>query len=182
MYTAIGSVKSRAFRVLWMLEELEQPYTYQPQPPQSDAVQALNGSGKIPVLLDGAHVISDSVAIVQYLADKHHCLTYVAGTPERAQQDSWTQMILDELDAVLWAAARHSFVLPEDKRVPEVKSSLRWEFAQSMARLVTRMGPGPFLMGAQITVPDIILTHCARWAKGAKFDGIPQQILSLIHI
>ncbi|MCB4378855.1 glutathione S-transferase, partial [Synechococcus sp. MU1644] len=26
MYRVIGTVKSRAFRVLWMLEELEQPY------------------------------------------------------------------------------------------------------------------------------------------------------------
>ncbi len=31
------------------------------------------------------------------------------------------------------------------------------------------MAEGPFLMGAEMTVPDIILTHCEVWARTAKF-------------
>lgn len=169
MYKVIGTAKSRAARVLWMLEELGQSYEYDPAGPRSDSVIAHNPAGKVPVLLVDGTPITDSAAIMQFLADRHGALTYPAGTIERARQDSLLHFLLDEFDAVLWMAARHSFILPEDKRCPEVKSSLKWEFERSQKTLVARMGAGPFLMGDKITVPDILLAHCLIWAQGAKF-------------
>jgi glutathione S-transferase len=105
-----------------------------------------------------------------FLGDRHGKLTHAAGTIHRARQDSLTQAIVDEFDAALWAAARHSFVLPEDKRVPAVKDSLRWEFERSQEQFVPRMAEdGPFLMGEEMTIPDILLAHCMGWAVAAKF-------------
>ncbi len=170
MYTVIGTVGSRTARVLWMLEELGQPYKHIADPPQSEGVVAFNPAGKVPVLLEGTTPITDSTAIIQYLADKHGQLTHPAGTIDRARQDSLTQFLLDEFDANLWMAARHTFVLPEALRHSAVKDSLRWEFARSQKALVARMGAGPFVMGAQMTVPDIILTHCGNWATSARFE------------
>ena len=80
-----------------------------------------------------------------------------------------TQFLLDEFDAVLWMASRHSFVLPEHLRLPAIKDSLKWEMERSQNTLLARMGEDAFLMGAQMTVPDIILTHCLSWAIAAKF-------------
>lgn len=170
MYRLIGSPHSRAFRVMWMLEELEQDYEHLPAGPQSDAVKAHNPSGKIPVLLDGDAALSDSVAIMTYLADKHAALSFKPGTLDRARQDSWTQLILDEVDAVLWMAARHSFVLPPEHRLADIKPSLKWELARNFDRIAERLSDAPFLMGTQITVPDILLAHCLGWAGVAKFD------------
>jgi glutathione S-transferase len=107
MYTVIGSVKTRTFRVLWLLEELGVEYAFQPAAPRSPEVLALSPLGKVPVLLDDDHVFTDSTAIMTYLADKHGQMTYAAGTPERAVQDGHTNFLLDEFDACLWAAARH---------------------------------------------------------------------------
>ena len=169
MYKVIGTSKSRAARVLWMLEELGQAYEHDATGPRTDAVLAHNPAGKVPVLLvDGAPII-DSAAIMQFLADRHGDLTYPAGTLERARQDSLLHFLLDEFDAVLWMAARHSFILPEERRKPEIKESLKWEFERSQKALIARMGNGPFLMGDRMTVPDILLAHCLIWAKGAKF-------------
>lgn len=168
MYQVIGAVRTRTFRVLWALEELGQPYESRPEPPRSDAVQALNPLGKIPVLKDGDAVLTDSVAIMTYLADKHGALTAPAGTPERAQQDAITHWLMDEFDAVLWAAAKHRFVLPEALRVPELQASLIEEFARSLDTLES-MITGDFLMGDTITVPDILAVHCINWAIGVKF-------------
>ena len=78
--------------------------------------------------------------------------------------------MLDEFDANLWTAARHGFILPEELRVSGIKDTLRWEFRRSQKTLVGRMGPGPFLMGDLMTVPDFILTHCGTWATNAKFE------------
>jgi len=168
MYEVIGSVQSRAFRVLWMLEELGQDYTHAPEKPRSELVSSLNPSGKVPVFRDGDAVLTDSTAIITYLADKHGALTHACGTIKRALQDGLTHQILDEIDSLLWVAARHTFILPEDKRVPAVKDSLRWEFDRHIARMADRL-EGPFLMGETMTVPDIILTHCLNWAYNAKF-------------
>ncbi len=169
MLTLIGNTKSRTFRVLWMLEELGLEYEYQPQMPRSDAVRALNPLGKVPVLTDGDAVLTDSTAILIYLADKHGKLTFPAGTLDRARQDSHTFFVLDELDACLWTAARHSFILPEERRLPAVKESLRWEFERSQKHFVDRLGSGPWLMGDTFTVPDIVAAHCGGWAINAKF-------------
>ena len=172
MYEVIGTRKSRAMRVIWMLEELGVPYTHADVSPRSEEVTKLNPSGKIPVLRDGDAVLTDSVAIMTYLADKYQKMTYAAGTTDRARQDAFTHQILDEVDAVLWTASRHSFVLPQERRVQGIKDSLRWEMTGNLERLATGL-TGPFLMGEKTTVPDILLTHCLSWAIIAKFDPAP---------
>lgn len=169
MYTVIGTVGSRALRVLWMLEELGQPYDHIAAPPRSEHVTAINPAGKVPVLVEDGVPILDSTAIIQYLADKHGALTFPAGTLDRARQDSLTQFLLDEFDAALWMAARHSFVLPEELRHSAIKDTLKWEFERSQKVLASRMSDGPFLMGETMTVPDIICGHCGSWAIAARF-------------
>ena len=169
MYKVIGTVESRAGRVIWMLEEMGLPFEHIVAKPRSEAAFAVNPAGKVPVLIDDGTAITDSTAIMQYLADKHSHMTYPAGTLERARQDSMTHFLLDELDAALWTAARHSFVLPAEMRVPAIKDTLKWEFARSLKILDGRMGDGPFVTGAQMTVPDIILTECLGWAEAARF-------------
>ncbi|MGH1452866.1 MAG: glutathione S-transferase family protein [Paracoccaceae bacterium] len=168
MYEVIGNTQSRAFRVMWMLEELGQEYTLTAVKPHSEQARAANPSGKIPALREGDDVIVDSAAILTYLADKHGALTYPAGTIERARQDALTHTILDEMDSILWAAARHKFILPEQRRVPEVADSLKWEFGNHAARFGDCI-KGEFLMGDRMTVPDILATHCLNWAGAAKF-------------
>ncbi len=170
MYILIGSPKTRSARVLWLLEELALPFTHIAAGPQSPEARAHNPSGKVPILIDGDAQITDSTAILTYLADKHDQFTAPAGSIARAQQDSLTHFLLDELDALLWTAARHSFVLPEDLRLPAIKDSLKWEYARSLARLDQRL-QGSFLMGDTMTIPDIIATHCLLWGIGAKFPA-----------
>ncbi|KRS10382.1 glutathione S-transferase [Roseovarius atlanticus] len=170
MYEVIGSKASRAFRVLWLLEELGVDYDHTPAGPRSAEAVAANPSGKIPALRVEGRVVTESVAIMTYLADRHGGLTHAAGTLERARQDALTHQILDDVDCSLWMAARHTFVLPEDKRVPEIKETLKWEYEGSIARLSEALD-GPFLMGDTMTLPDILLVHCLRWAEIAKFPG-----------
>lgn len=170
MYKVLGMAATRTLRVLWMMEELGLKYEHLPYPPRSKEMLEINPSGKVPALIVDDQVIIDSVAIMQFLADKHGGMTYAAGTVERAQQDSFTQFINDEIDAIIWCAARNTFILPEDKRVPEIKETLKWEFVRSMKLLEERIGDNEFVMGDKMTVPDILLTHCGGWAKMAGFE------------
>ena len=170
MYKVIGNTNTRTLRVLWAMKEIGLKYEHVQVNAQSVDAKKFNISGKVPTLDANGVNIADSTAIVTYLADKYNQLTFPAGTIERAQQDSFTQFILDELDSILWTAARHSFVLPKEMRVSELKGTLRWEFARSLKVLESRMGTGPNVMGEEFTIPDIILTHIGGWARVAKFD------------
>jgi glutathione S-transferase len=174
MYTVVGVADSRAFRVLWALEEIGLPYDHRPEKPRSMAVRALSPAGKIPVLLAEGSTLTDSTAIIQYLADRHGALTFPAGSLDRARQDAWTHAILEEIEGPLWTAARHSFVLPQELRVPAIKESLRWEYVHSLERLSRDLPVAEgWLMGETFTVPDIVLAHCLRWAAAAKFPAPP---------
>lgn len=168
-YTLIGSLKTRTLRVAWLLAEMELEYKHISAPPRSDEVTKHSAAGKIPVLLADGVALTDSVAIMSFLGDKHEQFTAPAGSVERGLQDGHTQFICDEIDAVLWTAAKHSFVLPEEHRVSAVKDSLRWELARGWKRLEARLGDKPYLMGDAPTIPDFLAAHCAGWARSAKF-------------
>ncbi|KAE9631041.1 glutathione S-transferase family protein [Parasedimentitalea maritima] len=169
MYKLYGTVRSRAFRVLWMLEELGEPYELIEAGPHHPEVLALNTSGKIPVLVDGDAVITDSTAMLTYLADKHGKLTSPAGTVDRAHQDALTHTLLDEFDSILWTAARHNMkYLPKEHQMPEIAASSKWEFERNLGRLADRFS-GPFLQGDSFTIADIVATHCLNWALVADF-------------
>ena len=175
MYTLIGGANNRTFRVLWMLEELGLPYQRQDALPHDALVRGKSPLGKLPVLVVDDVPLTDSVAILTWLADSTGKLTAPAGSIARAQQDGVTQQIVDELEGQVWVAARHSFILPKERRVPEIKPTLAWEFARNCDVLATRM-QGDFLMGNEMTVPDLLLTHCLDWAAVAKFE-VPNEAL-----
>jgi glutathione S-transferase len=175
MYTVVGTIKSRGFRVMWMLEEMGIAYDHIPCGPASEEALKYNDLGKIPALVDGDDALTDSVAIMTYLGDKHGALTAPAGTPARARQDAMTLWLIDEFDAVLWTYAKNAFVFPEAQRTPEIKDSLKAEFERSAAKLSERLD-GPFLMGDEISIPDILAVHCLNWSIGAKFPRVDDKL------
>ncbi len=169
MYTVIGTPQTRTLRVIWMLEELGEAYTLEARPPRDPAVLAINPSGKVPVLVVDGTPVFDSVAICQFLADRHGHLTFKAGTIERAHQDSFTQFAVDDIESALWTAAKHTFVLPEEYRVPDVKRACRYDFDRAMTAFSQRLGSNDYVMGAQFTVPDLLIGHCLGWAAMMKW-------------
>jgi glutathione S-transferase len=164
-----------------MMEELGVEYDVLPlSPTNKEAMAEYNPTGKVPALKDGDDIIIDSVAIMQYLADKHGGLTFKAGTIERAKQDSFTQFICDEIDGALWTAARNSFVNPEDRRADGIRDVLIWEFERSIKALETRLGDNDYFMGDTCTLPDLLFTHCAGWARNAKFPIESEPLNALV--
>ena len=168
MYKVWGKASNRGFRVLWMLEEIGEPYELIAVGPHDPAVRAVNPSGKVPVLAVGGQAITDSTAILTFLAERHGKLTHPAGTVERARQDALIHCVLDEIESLLWIGTRHRFILPKERRVADLNASLKWEFARNIKALEQRFA-GPFLQGEAMTIADIILTHNLSWARGARF-------------
>ncbi len=168
MYKVLGGKRNRTLRVLWMLEEIDEKYELIQTKPHSTELLTHNLNGKVPVLIDNANSISDSVAIMTYLADKHNKLTAPSGTISRAYQDSVTFCILDDLESILWVAAKNTFVLPENRRNPEIIPNLKWEFCKNLSTFSKKINNYNWVGGENFSIPDILLTHCLNWAK--RFD------------
>lgn len=164
-----GMVRSRAMRVLWLLEELGLDYEWREVAPRSAEAFALNPKGTIPILETQEGTILDSLAQMHFLADREGRFTHPPGSLRRGTQDAMSFTVLEMLDAPLWAMALHGFGLPEDRRVPEVKDSARWLVERNSARVADLMD-GPYAVGEAPTVADILLAHCTGWARGLKIE------------
>ena len=86
---------ARSFRALWALEELGLPYELHllPFPPRAKAPEYLqvNPLGTIPALIDGPTLMTESAAIVQYLAVRHapNALNVAADDPAYGAWLNW---------------------------------------------------------------------------------------------
>jgi len=171
MYKAVGSPGSRLTRVVWMLEELRQPYELVKAKQHSETMLAYNPSGKAPALADGDFVLTDSAAICGYLAEKHAD----AGmgpepTPRgRALFNSWLIWVQSEFEAPLWNKLRHRMLLPEDCRA-DVGAATAHDFAAEVKSLEKKLEGKEFALSDRFTAVDVVLGHCGRWARGAKFE------------
>jgi len=170
MYQAVGSPGSRLTRVTWMLAELDQPYEIVKAKMHTETMRRYNPSGKMPALVDDDVIVTDSAAIVLYLADRHPDRKMGGATPaERAEIASFLFFAQAELEAPLWNKLKHKLRLPEEQRA-EVGPWTTAEFAQEIANFDKRLGEREFAMGEQFTCADVILGHCGQWARGAKFE------------
>lgn len=177
MYQAHGSRGSRVSRVLWMLEELGEPYEFVEVKLRSPQAYALNPSGKVPILVDGDLTITDSAAICVYLADKHaeRGMGANPGLHGRAEMDSWMHFAQSEFEAPLWNKLRHRFILPAEVRV-DVGPAAAYDFGNEVKALERRLGAREFALGDRFSAVDVMLGDMGAWAKAGKFKIEPATV------
>ena len=125
MRTLYGSPLSRAFRCVWMLEELGLDYENVPTDWRGDATRtpeflAINPNAKIPVLVDGEIVVWESLAINLYLA--RHCggagsaaaMPPLETNAEVGLAYRWSFWAMGEFEGPIDAAARYDARLPAE--------------------------------------------------------------------
>ncbi|MBV9498608.1 MAG: glutathione S-transferase [Acidobacteriaceae bacterium] len=79
----------------------------------------INPAGKLPVLVDGDTVLTESIAIVTYLAEKYPEKKLIpTELPQKAQAYRWLLFAATELEQPLWRITRHTNLYPEAKRLP----------------------------------------------------------------
>ncbi len=182
-----GSKNSRSLRCTWALEEAGATYDYQriwmmKGEAQSPAFRAIHPAGKIPVLTDGAMTLTESVAIVLYVAEKFpESLLMPANVVQRAEVLRWIFYIVTEIEPHLWAIAQHRFALPEDKRVPAVEPTCVWQLQREWRSLESRLEAHTFVAGDAFSAADVVATHCLMWALSAKIEGVGKASLAYIE-
>lgn len=136
---------------------------------------AVNPAGKLPVLVDGDLVLTESVAIAVYLADKYPEKRLLPADPRgRAEAMRWLLFTATELEQPLWRMAKHSVIYPEDRRLPADIVLAREEFAEMAAVLEQHMAGREYVVGDHATVADFVLGYTLDWAQMADvLHGLP---------
>src|SRR5580700_11986297 len=137
---------------------------------------ALNPAGKLPVLVDGDFVLTESVAIVLYLAEKYADKGLLpAGLEPRARVNHWLLFTATELEQPLWRIARHTAIYPEDKRLPGEVALARQDFKDMAAVMEEHMRGRRFLVGDGVTVADFVAAYTLDWANEVHLlDALPR--------
>ena len=182
-----GSKNSRSLRCVWALEEAGATYDYQrvnmmKGEGYAPAYKAVNPLGKIPALQDGSLTLTESMAIVQYVADIFPQAALVPDDPAaRAEVNRWAYYAVTEVEPHLWAIAQHRFALPEDKRVAALEPTTVWQLARSLRPIEKTLAAQPFIAGAEFSMADIVVFHCLVWALSAKLEGVGVASLAYIE-
>lgn len=94
-------------------------------PGSGEAILKFSPAGKVPVLIDGAHTIWDSLAILEYLAEKHPALW-----PDDAAQRARARSVSAEMHSGFPHLRQHMCMnvrkrYPDKGRTPEVLGEIR---------------------------------------------------------
>ena len=180
MMKLYGFGPTRSLRALWGLKELGVEFEFIPVNLQAGAHKrpeflAINPAGKVPVLIDGDLVIPESAAIVLYLAEKYPEKGLMpAGLAQRAQVYRWVMFAMTELEQPLWRMAKHTFLYPEDKRLPQDIELARADFTAMAAVLERHMAGRQFIVGDRMTAADCVTAYLMDWANERQLlDGFP---------
>lgn len=175
-----GYPPTRAIRVQWMLRELDVDFEYiQVDPTRGEHHRpeylALNPAGKLPVLVDDDFVLTESVAIVLYLAEKYPQKGFLpADLRARAEVYRWLLFTATELEQPVWRIARHTNVYPIEKRVPADIPIARQDFLDMAAVMETHLETREVLVGENVTVADFVAAYTLDMASMAHLlEGLP---------
>jgi glutathione S-transferase len=166
-----GFGPTRSLRALWGLKELDAPFDFEVvnlvagEHRQSEFLR-LNPAGKVPVLVDGDLVLTESAAIVLYLAEKYPEKALLpADLKTRGQVYRWVMFAMTELEQPLWRITRNTRLLPEEKRVPQDVPLAREDFVQMATVLDRHMEGRSFIVGEAITAADCVTAYLIDWAN-----------------
>jgi len=148
--------RSRAFRMLWFLEELGRPYRIEKislnkGDHKKPDFLALNPMGKVPVVIDQGIAIAETGAIMVHLADKYAPgeLAPLFKEPKRADYLRWMFFAA----GVMEPAFCEKFFKWD---VPARR--VAWGDFASMEETVTAgLSPGPWILGDQFTGADVFV-------------------------
>jgi glutathione S-transferase len=162
MIKLYGVPMSRAFRPLWMLQELGVPHENVPThfangDNKKPEYLALNPNGRVPTLDDEGLVLFESLAINLHLARK-----YDGGRglwPKSADDQSraiqWSLWTANELEPHVIAHLLNTRMLPENLRDAARANAAQEALPKPLAVLDAQLAGRPHVLGAEFTVADL---------------------------
>lgn len=153
---------SRAAGVVWTLEEVGEPYELKfvdimKGEQKSPEVAALNPMGKLPVLIDGDAVVTESAAISLYLADRYAAgrLAPPLDDPRRGTYLRWTLFAPSVIEPGSYAKMAKWDFKP---------GQAGWGDHEAMMNAIeTAVSTKQFLLGDMFSIADVVFGGTLRY-------------------
>lgn len=166
MITLYHAPQSRSSRMIWLLEELGQPYEIKPV----SIFRPMSGEGaedaanphpdkRVPALTDDAGgFLAESVAILLHLTDAYPEAGFgpQVGDPQRGTYLTWLVWYAAELEPAMMTALTGGL---------EGSPMHRRAYETAMRRVVQAVEANPYAMGDSFTGVDFLLASAIRFAR-----------------
>ncbi|MCB1801860.1 MAG: glutathione S-transferase family protein [Gammaproteobacteria bacterium] len=175
MLTLYGITQSRAFRPLWVMQELGLEYHQVELDFRGDGLSepdylALNPNGRIPTLVDGDLVLWESMAIDLYLARRYGGDSGL--WPDDAAGEAlawqWSFWVMSEVEHALLTVLMHKRILPEERRDPARAGRNLGLLKRPFGVLDTTLRKRAFLAGDRFTIADLNVAAVLSWCGPAR--------------
>lgn len=170
MPTLYHCLTARSFRPLWALEELRLEYTLEmlPFPPRQFAREylAVNPLGTVPAFIEGGTCMTESVAICQYLVDRHAPtpLAVTVDEPAYGAYLNWLHFGEATLTFPQTLVLRYTRLEPPARRNPQAAHDYeRWFLGR--LRGIENAVAGGHLCGGRFTLADISVGFALLFAE-----------------
>lgn len=164
MLTLFHAPQSRSSRLVWLIEELGADcrieYVAIRRRDGSGAADPRNPhpDGKVPALRHDGALITESAAVALYLTGLHPeaGLGFPPASLQRGPLLTWLCWAAGELEPAVW-----SKLSGETGTNPYARA----RFDDAVDRLLEALWTGPWLMGDQFTVADVMIGSTIEWAR-----------------
>jgi glutathione S-transferase len=156
-----GIARTRAFRALWMANELGLDYEHLPieirgANPDAEAYLELNPNGRLPTIDDDGFILWESLAINLYLAKKHALGTlYPASLEDEAHTWKWCLWAANEVERGVNIWSLHAVRLPPLERNPATLADALKVLGPPFRVLDAALAGRPYLLGNDFSVADL---------------------------
>lgn len=170
MLKLYAAPRSRAFRIVWLLEELELPYELELaalQPTSTKFFIQQTPTGKIPTLQDGDVVMCESGAITEYILETYGNgqLAPPVATKERAAYLQWLHFAestaYPPLGIVVWLTMYRE----DASKNAELLADAKARAAAALHFVDKHMLDNEYLTGDSFTAADIMMGFTLFGAK-----------------
>lgn len=175
LYGAEGSGSVPVEAALALLEipyELIDSYTFDEDDKESgDQVLAANPMRQVPALvLPSGEVITESAAILIYLADGHPQSRLSPGVtdPKRAQFLRWMLFVSSAIYSLYWVKDDPSRLVPDPAGHAALEERVLNRIADCWAIMDNQVNPGRYILGDELTVLDLYVAAVTRFRPRRK--------------
>lgn len=174
-----GVARTRAFRALWMAQELGLDYEHIPiEIGEAGARQpeflAINPNGRLPAIDDDGFVLTESLAITMYLAKKYSSgKLYPTTLQAEARVWQWSLWAVQEVDRGVNIWSLHALRLPPRERVAAKREQALKVLAAPFKVLDGALTKQPYLLGDDFTVADLNVAAVISRAVDMDLAAVP---------
>lgn len=167
-----GTPPTRVLRPLWLVNEIGiDCKVIEVDIGDADAVEAfraINPAGKLPALIDGDVLVTESIAIQLYLAEKYPDAGFIPGDlAARAEMHRWNFFLATEIEMPLWRIALNTVIYPEARRVPADVPNAQRDCKAMLAVFEAHMTGRDVVAGDRLSVADFNAAFTLDWAHDA---------------